>query len=55
MTLFEVIKMVAVNHGCAPDDGWIDDIYETIVEDNGEDLTEDEVIELTEQFFEEEE
>ena len=36
MTLFEVIKMVAVNHGCAPDDGWIDDIYETIVEDNGE-------------------
>lgn len=55
MTTFEIVKMIAVKHGCTPDDGWIEEIYEEITEDNGEDLTEDEVIELTEQYFEEEE
>lgn len=56
MTMFEVIRMVAVQHGCTPDDGWIEEIADRIFEDNDVDsLTIEDVIELTEQFFEEDE
>lgn len=38
-----------------PDDGFCEDITEQIIEDNGTDLSENEVRELAEEYFDEEE
>ena len=58
MTLFEVIRMIAKKHGYTEadtwEDGWLEDIADKIIEDNGDDLSVDEAIELVDQFFEDE-
>lgn len=51
--ILAIVNEVAENHGSY--DGFAEDITEAIIEDNGTDLTEEEIKELAEQYFEEEE
>lgn len=52
MTLFEVIKMVAREHGYNEEDQFLDDIEEKILDDCGDLDTVEEAIEQVEAFFE---
>ena len=51
--ILALVIEVANNHGC--NDGFAEDIAEAIIEDNGTDLTDADVQELAEQYFEDEE
>lgn len=52
--MYNIVKQVFEEQG-QPIDGFVDDVVERIIEDNGENLTEQEVRQLALQFLEEEE
>ena len=50
--IYDIVTDTAIKLG-QPEDGFIEEITNSIIDDNGFNLAHDEIQELTEQFFEE--